>query len=453
MRDGRRDGHAGPPAVLDFSRGSGHKAPTMRATLNPLALTFEPPEAEQRYRRARAEADLKTMRVTYGLGIALTSAYVAFDYLALGRLDPLLLAVRLVLVNGVIALALALTWVPALKPRAAVIGAWVFLFHLVFFAAVNGYYPTPYVYTANGIITLGFLYLVWPLPMVTSCTYGLLGTAIYCGIVIAARPWSAEIELLLLIFGSMNCICIFALYQTEYYRRSTYMTVQALDIERSRYHELLTSILPDEVAYRLQRGETVADQFADVSVLFVDLCDFTALSASYPPAQVVDWLNRVFSEFDALVAQYGLEKIKTVGDAYMVAGGLAPEPSDHAEAMIRLARHMLVVVERLPWPDGTPARVRIGIHAGPVLAGVVGASRFLYDLWGDTVNTASRMESHGLPNRIQVTDALRARLSDRYDFERREGTEIKGKGRMTTWLLIGPRRDQHAGHERVSSRD
>ena len=128
----------------------------------------------------------------------------------------MLLFVRLVVVNAVIALALGLTWVPPFKRWSAQIGGWVFLFHLVFFAAVNGYYATPYVYTANGIITLGFLYLVWPLSLATSCIYGILGTVIYCAIVIAARPWSAEIELLLLIFASMNCICIFALYQTEY---------------------------------------------------------------------------------------------------------------------------------------------------------------------------------------------------------------------------------------------
>ena len=412
----------------------------MDTTLNALALTFAPPEAERRYRGARADADLRIMRVTYALGIALSSAYFIFDYLALGRFDPTLLVMRLVVVNAVIALALGLTWVPACRRRSAHIGAWVFLFHLVFFAAINSYYATPYVYTANGIITLGFLYLVWPLPVVTSCVYGILGTVIYCAIVIVARPWSAEIELLLLIFASMNCICIFALYQTEYYRRSTYLSMLALDVERSRYHALLTSILPKEVADRLQRGETVADHYDDVSVLFVDLCDFTALSAAYPPAQVVDWLNRIFFEFDALVAQYGLEKIKTVGDAYMVAGGFAPEPADHAEAMVKLARHMLMVAERLPWPDGTPTRVRIGIHVGPAIAGVIGSSRFLYDLWGDTVNTASRMESHGLPGRIQVSEAVRDRLAGRYRFEPREAVDIKGKGRMTTWLLVGPRR-------------
>jgi adenylate cyclase len=139
------------------------------------------------------------------------------------------------------------------------------------------------------------------------------------------------------------------------YVPSTSLILRALDVERSRYHDLLTSILPKDVAEQQKRGETVADHFDDVSVLFVDLCDFTALRSGYPPSQVVDWLNHVFSEFDALVAQYGLEKIK-------------------------LARHSLMVAERLPWPRGEPTRVRIGVHVGPLIAGVIGASRFLYDL-------------------------------------------------------------------------
>jgi class 3 adenylate cyclase len=420
----------------------------MDAVLNRFTLTFEPTDAERQYRRSRSAADLRIMRVTYALGIALSSAYFIFDYLALGRFDPMLLAVRLVLINAVIAAGLALTWVPAGRRWSAHIGGWIFLLHLVFFAAVNGYYATPYVYTANGIITLGFLYLVWPLRLAVACVYGIVGTIVYCAIIIAARPWSAEIELLLLIFASMNCICIFALYQTEYYRRSTYLTMQALDVERSRYHELLTSILPKEVADRLRRGETVADHYDDVSVLFVDLCDFTAISARFPPARVVDWLNRVFSEFDALVAQYGLEKIKTVGDAYMVAGGFAREPADHADAIVKLARHMLMVADNLPWPDGTQTRVRIGIHCGPAIAGVIGSSRFLYDLWGDTVNTASRMESHGLPGRIQLSEAMRDRLADRYAFEPREAVDIKGKGRMTTWLLVEARRRAETATEK-----
>jgi class 3 adenylate cyclase len=345
----------------------------------------------------------------------------------------------------VLAAGLATTFIPATKPYAARIGAFEFLLHLVFFAVVNGAYDTPYVFAANGVVTLGFLYLVWPIPFMTACIYGIAGTILYCGIVVAARPWSAELALLLLIFISMNCVCIFAMYQAKYYRRAAFLNTQDLDAERLRYRELLTSILPREVADRLQRGETVADLYEDVSVLFVDICNFTPLSARFPPIQVLSWLGRVFAAFDALVETHRLEKIKTIGDAYMVAGGFASGAEDHLDAMMMLALDMIDAASAIPGPDGLAPQVRIGIHTGPVVAGVIGSRRFLYDLWGDTVNTASRMESHGLANTIQVTETVRARLADRYSFERRHVIEVKGKGQMATWLLGTEARIRIAG--------
>jgi class 3 adenylate cyclase len=335
----------------------------------------------------------------------------------------------------VLALGLASTFPQRLRRYAAHIGAVEFLLHLTFFASINGAYDTPYVFAANGVITLGFLYLVWPIPFVTCCVYGIAGTLLYCGIVVAARPWSAELALLLLIFISMNCICIFAMYQAKYYRRAAFLNTLELDAERLRYRELLTSILPREVADRLQRGETVADQYEDVSVLFLDICNFTPISARYPAIQVLAWLGRVFAAFDALVEKHGLEKIKTIGDAYMVAGGFASGPADHLDAMMALALDMIEAARGIPGPDGIAPQVRIGIHTGPLVAGVIGSRRFLYDLWGDTVNIASRMESQGVADTVQVTEAVRARLAHRYEFARRHVIDVKGKGQMATWLL------------------
>jgi class 3 adenylate cyclase len=172
--------------------------------------------------------------------------------------------------------------------------------------------------------------------------------------------------------------------------------------------------------------------------LFADIVDFTSRSERIAPEQVVEVLNDLFSAFDRLAWQRGLEKIKTIGDAYMVVGGL-PEPRpDHAEAVAEMALTMLEEVTGRSDPSGRPLAVRIGIDTGPVVAGVIGTSRFSYDLWGDTVNTASRMESHGVPGCIQVTGRTYRRLRDRYRFQRRGPIPVKGKGDVVTYFLVGP---------------
>jgi class 3 adenylate cyclase len=171
--------------------------------------------------------------------------------------------------------------------------------------------------------------------------------------------------------------------------------------------------------------------------LFADVVDCTQLSAAMAPEQVVALLNDLFSAFDRLADRHGLEKIKTIGDAYMVVGGI-PEPrSDHAHAVAEMALAMQDEVARRARPDGEPLRLRIAIHTGPVVAGVIGTRKFAYDLWGDAVNTASRMESHGLPACIQVTHDAHARLCGTYVFDERGAIDIKGKGEVRTYLLRG----------------
>ena len=207
---------------------------------------------------------------------------------------------------------------------------------------------------------------------------------------------------------------------------------------REKSERLLLNILPGAVASQLKDGaETVADAHDDVTVLFVDICGFTRLSGGSRPSQVVHMLGEVFSAFDALVERHRVEKIKTIGDAYMVAAGL-PEPRpDHAQAIADLALDMLEVVRGLRDPSGGSLQVRIGAHCGPVVAGVIGRKKFIYDLWGDTVNTASRMESHGEPGRIQITEDLARRLGPAYVCEPRGAIAVKGKGEMATYFLRG----------------
>ena len=208
--------------------------------------------------------------------------------------------------------------------------------------------------------------------------------------------------------------------------------------EHERSERLLLNVLPGPIADRLKGGEgTIADSFDDVTVLFADIVDFTPFAARLEPAEVVDILDGVFSTFDDIAETYGLEKIKTIGDCYMMVGGL-PEPRpDHAEAVADAA---LEIREKVKiGADGSmgPLTLRIGLHSGPVVAGVIGRRKFIYDLWGDTVNTASRMESQGRPDAIQCSSPAFERLRGAYEFEPRGMIDVKGKGPMETYFLLG----------------
>jgi class 3 adenylate cyclase len=227
-------------------------------------------------------------------------------------------------------------------------------------------------------------------------------------------------------------------------------TRRALQREQERSERLLLNVLPAPIAARLKQHEDViADGFPEVTVLFADLVDFTRRSQRSRPQQVVQVLDELFTAFDQLTRRHGLEKIKTIGDAYMVAGGL-PEPRpDHPQAVADLALAMRDEVAGRTDPGGQPLQVRIGIDTGPVVAGVIGSDKFSYDLWGDTVNTASRMESSGVPGCIQVTERTYRRLRDRYRFERRGPVQVKGKGKMVTHFLVGRTNDAAAVAGRI----
>jgi adenylate cyclase len=213
---------------------------------------------------------------------------------------------------------------------------------------------------------------------------------------------------------------------------------RALDLERQKSERLLLNVLPASIATRLKETEgVIADAFPEVTVLFADIVDFTRRSQRIGPQQVVQALNELFSIFDRLAQQQGLEKIKTIGDAYMVAGGLPNPRPDHAQAVAEMALAVRDEVASRVDPSGQPLAVRIGMDTGPVVAGVIGTSKFSYDLWGDTVNMASRMESHGVPGHIQVTARTYQRLRDSCRFERRGPISVKGKGEIVTYFLVG----------------
>jgi class 3 adenylate cyclase len=214
--------------------------------------------------------------------------------------------------------------------------------------------------------------------------------------------------------------------------------LRALAVEQAKSERLLLNILPAPIAQQLKEEErTIADNFAEVTVMFADIVGFTELASQTRPIELVEILNVIFSEFDQLTEEHGLEKIKTIGDAYMVVGGLPVQKPNHAEAIAAMALDMQDRITEFCKETGKALSIRIGINTGPVIAGIIGTKKFIYDLWGDTVNIASRMESHGIPGSIQVTEATYNRLRKEYLFEERGPIQVKGKGKMNCYLLKG----------------
>jgi adenylate cyclase len=211
--------------------------------------------------------------------------------------------------------------------------------------------------------------------------------------------------------------------------------LRLLELEEVKSQELIASVLPDGIAARLRAGERdIADHAEDVSVLFADIVGFTPRAATMSARDVVALLNRIFSQLDELAVAHGVEKIKTVGDAYMVVGGLPDPRPDHLEAIADLALEMKSVI-----PRDHGIELRLGLHCGPAVAGVIGRRKLFYDVWGDTINVASRMESQGVPGKIQTSAEVRARLVGKFELEERGAIELKGRGQMVTYFLVGRR--------------
>ncbi|MGB3401713.1 MAG: adenylate/guanylate cyclase domain-containing protein [Microcoleaceae cyanobacterium] len=258
------------------------------------------------------------------------------------------------------------------------------------------------------------------------------------------RPaaWMSEDFLLLYLFwiGFISCLSVYLyerLARTEFRtRHALNEAYKQLQVEQQRSENLLLNILPFPIVQRLKKQPTtIADSFTNAAVLFGDIVGFTELSGQIPPAELVQMLNQIFSEFDHLADQHGLEKIKTIGDAYMVVSGLPVPCHDYAEAIADMALDMRLTLDEFNQETGQHFQMRIGIATGPVIAGVIGLKKFIYDLWGDTVNIASRMESHGIANEIQVTEKTYNILRHEYSFQQRGLITIKGKGEMMTYLL------------------
>jgi guanylate cyclase len=272
---------------------------------------------------------------------------------------------------------------------------------------------------------------------------GYLGLVILSGFLQPyVRPTNQLSSQQILLFFVLNVAAVSSLVFILMYifvrQRNALLTL--VRVEQAKSENLLLNILPKEIAAILKNEErTIADSFPGASILFADMVGFTPMTASMAPAEMLELLNEVFSYFDSLVDKYGVEKIRTIGDSYMVAAGVPKTRPDHAQALANMALEMRAFVQTSPVCTSRQLNFRIGINSGPVVAGVIGRKKFIYDLWGDAVNTASRMESHGTPGCIQITGATYELVKDDFVCEPRGMIPVKGKGEMETWYLLDRR--------------
>src|SRR6266498_128998 len=248
-------------------------------------------------------------------------------------------------------------------------------------------------------------------------------------------------------FLGANVIGMFTSYALERYTRREFIQKYTIEAQRDQADKLLYNVLPERIAEKLkQSNETIAEEFSSATVLFADIVNFMPISANFAPHEVVDMLNDLFSNFDELVDKYGVEKIQVAGDGYMVAAGVPTPRPDHAIVLAQLALDMLDCVKNEELLAGKqPIEIRIGLNSGPLLGGVIGRKKYFYALWGDTVNTASRMESHGSRGKIQITRATYELVKDEFECEYIGVIPVKGKGEMDVWHLIA-RKQRSSDH-------
>lgn len=262
-------------------------------------------------------------------------------------------------------------------------------------------------------------------------------------------PWATALGFVVATVSA----CLMVVVTVWYALREIGRAEAAMEVEYDRSETLLANIMPASIAARLKdpARNIIADQYDEASVLFADIADFTERASDTAPEEIIRFLDRLYSAFDALVDKYGLEKIKVSGDCYMVVSGVPWPRRDHVEALAKLALDMAEAAASLRDPHGRQVTLRIGLATGPVVAGVVGSRRFFYDVWGDAVNVASRMESTDSVGRIQVPETVYERLKDKFVLEERGEVEVKGKGTMRTWYLVDRRPDARSSRLRTNA--
>lgn len=409
---------------------------------HPLTLRFPTRKLERGFRAAFFDDSRRLTRAMLLLTIGLYLGFGMADRWVFPAYSDDYWAIRIAFCTFAAAVFWA-TWHPAFpKVRTLLLSTVLFLAALgvqlmIWMMGIPGHESY-----FNGLILIilggNALYRL-PFGVIVAVSLGIFGSYELQAIVIDRMPQEIVIVNTFVLVCTL-VIGIVASYNLERFARVGYYKTRRLEEEEKRSERLLLNILPSPIAERLKRQEgPIAEEHESASILFADIVGFTQISSRMRPEAVVRMLNTVFTVFDHIARRYGLEKIKTVGDAYMAVAGIPIPQIDHMERIADAALEMRRQISGIDVEEFGALRVRIGIDTGPVVAGVIGETKFVYDVWGDAVTTASRMESHGLADEIMVSEAVQRRLADRYELHPRGEIQIKGKGPMRTWLLMGNR--------------
>ncbi|HYH28427.1 MAG TPA: adenylate/guanylate cyclase domain-containing protein [Actinomycetota bacterium] len=412
--------------------------------IRPFTLRFRDEQVEREFRETNFAHSLANVRIAYVIGAAL---WVVWGIVLRGFLLRSDQTVDLYMRYGVfipiLLLALAISFTPVFRRVWEGVTATAVLMSMlawVYYVSELRTMPVDFGYVGVILIT-AFTYTLVRLRFLVVLIVTLIATTAYTTYAVLA-PHIFGVKTVLAMFylfsfGGLGCV---AAYRLERFTRLLFVRERQLAKERERSDSLLLNILPSVIVDRLKanpEGGRLAEGLDEVSVLFADAVGFTGQTLKTPPQELVGALDDLFRSFDVLADRYGLEKIKTVGDAYMAVAG-APVPiADHAGAAAEMAIAIIEATNDIRWPSGDPVEMRIGVATGPAVAGVIGQRKFAYDLWGETVNLASRLESHGRAGRILVSERAAERLGDRYDFGPEEIMEVKGLGPTRVRFLEG----------------
>ena len=422
----------------------GRERSRWRLRLQQLRLRFPDPSIESANRADRFRHNLGNIRFAFlaGIGLWVTWGLLLRPYmLALSdqRLD---MVMRFGVFIPMLIVGLGLTYTRFFE-RAwewlLVAIASATLLSWVFYVSRISTLPAEYGYVGVILIT-AFTYTLLQLRFVLVVLITVIGIAAYLPYAFTAR-YIVDVSLVLatLYLVSFGLLGGLAAYRLERFTRDLFLRGRQLEFERTRSDGLLLNMLPGAIVEQLKTssGGRIAQNLDQVSVFFADAVGSTEQAARSSPKAFADALDALFSHFDEIAARYGLEKIKTIGDAYMAVAGAPTPMADHADAAVGMAVDILAEAGKIRWPSGDPIVVRGGIATGPAVAGVIGYRRFAYDLWGDTVNLASRLEENAEPGRVLVSESTARDLTDRYDFGPPEILEVKGKGPTTVHVLLG----------------